>query len=216
MLEEKQIEDNFNKYIDLIKTNVKREGVENLINYLINSDLKIAPASTKYHNSFKGGLVAHCLDVYNRLNQLVKMEYPTFVIEGHEMKEVDDYVCPISQESIVIVALLHDISKVNFYEILERNTKDAQGNWVKVPYYQVKDEAHRFIMGSHSMNSLYMVSKLIKLKYDEELAILHHMGGIDVTEDTISAKNTLEAYKKSKLALFTHFADMLATAVDEA
>ena len=202
MLLDEQVEKNYNEFMHLIHTNITRIGVDSLIKYLEGSDIKTAPASTRYHNAFKGGLIDHSLNVYKRLNQLITMEYPN-----------ND--CPYTNETITLVALLHDISKVNFYETLERNTKDEHGNWIKVPYYQVKDEFHRFIFGSHSMNSLYMTSKFFKLTYDEELAILHHMGGIDTTEDTLSAKNTVEAYKKSKLALLLHFADMMATTIDE-
>ena len=65
------------------------------------------------------------------------------------------------------------------------------------------------------MNSYFMVNTFIKLDYEESLAILHHMGGIDSTEDTITCKNLSEAYKRSQLALFLHIADMLSTFSDE-
>ena len=123
--------------------------------------------------------------------------------------------CPYTDETIAIVALLHDISKVDFYEVQERNTKDENGNWIKVPVYQVKPDDKRFTFGSHAMNSVYMLSKFINLSYEESLAILHHMGGLDTTEDTLNCRNISEAYIKSPLALFLHFADELATFKDE-
>lgn len=201
---ELNIEKNFERYINLIKTKITRDskGVEQLVAYLKSKDTAKAPASTRYHLSVAGGLVAHSLNVYDRLNRLIAMEFP-------------DNTCPYSEETIAIVALLHDISKVNFYEVQERNAKDASGNWIKVPFYQVKDEDSRLIFGSHSMNSYYMVNTFIPLSYEESLAILYHMGGLDTTEDSLTAKNLSEAYKKSRLAMLLHFADMLSTFADE-
>ena len=193
--------DNFNEYLNLLTTNVKRDGIENLINYLKKSDAQIAPASTKYHLSTKGGLILHSLNVYKRLKRLMNMEF------GDK--------CPYSEETLVIVSLLHDISKVNFYEVYDKNIKDSSGNWTKVQAYKVREEDSRFIFGGHAMNSYYMINTFIQLTYDESLAILHHMGGIDTSEDTISVKNLSEAYKKSKLALLLHMADMLSTFGDE-
>ena len=199
-LTEEQLDTNYNKFINLIETNIKREGVERLIKWLNSKDTRVAPASTRYHNSFEGGLVLHSINVYERLKRLIKFEY------GDES--------PYSEETIALVALLHDISKIDFYEVQMRNVKE-NGVWVQKPYFSVKDEQNRLIFGSHSMNSLYMVSKFFKLTYEEELAILHHMGGIDSTEDKFTPKNLAEAYKKSTLALLTQQADMLATFVDE-
>ena len=201
MLDDIKIEENYNKFIELLKTNVKRDGIDLLIRWLNAKDTKIAPASTKYHLSYKGGLVEHCLNVYDRLKKLMKDEFG------------DD--CPYSEETITLVALMHDISKINFYDIQERNTKDENGNWIKVPFYQVKDEKDRLVFGGHAVNSYYMLSNFMKLSYEEALAIMHHMGGLDTTEDTITLRNISEAFKKSTLALFLHTADLMATFMDE-
>lgn len=206
IITDEQVEKNFNEYISLIQNNIKRDGVDRLIKWLENKDTKIAPASTRYHLSCKGGLVAHSLFVYKRLKQLLDMEYKL---------QDNTTTCPYTDETIAIVALLHDISKVDFYEVQERNTKDENGNWIKVPVYQVKPDDKRFTFGSHAMNSVYMLSKFINLSYEESLAILHHMGGLDTTEDTLNCRNISEAYIKSPLALFLHFADELATFKDE-
>lgn len=201
MLEDVQIESNYSEFINLLTTNVKREGIDLLIKWLNAKDTKIAPASTKYHLSYKGGLVEHCLNVYRRLKKLMQDEF------GDN--------CPYSEETITLVALMHDISKINFYEIQERNTKDENGNWIRVPFYQVKDEKDRLVFGGHAVNSYYMLSNFMKLSYEEALAIMHHMGGLDTTEDTITLRNISEAFKKSTLALFLHTADLMATFMDE-
>ena len=215
MITEQEMNSNFDLFIQLLQDNVKREGIDNLISWLKSKDTKIAPASTRYHLSCAGGLVKHSLNVYNRLKKLIELEYPTTIIdENGEVQKVEN-TCPYSEETITIVALLHDISKIDFYEIQERNTKDENGNWIKVPYYSVKDETKRFIFGSHSMNSYYMANTFLNLTYQEGLAILHHMGGMDSTEDKFSVKGLAEAYKKSPLALLLMQADISSTFIDE-
>lgn len=45
-------------------SSVNREGIDKLIEFLQNSDYFKAPASTKYHGNFEGGLSEHCYNVY--------------------------------------------------------------------------------------------------------------------------------------------------------
>ena len=111
--------------------------------------------------------------------------------------------------------MLHDISKINFYEIQERNAKDENGNWIKVPFYAIKEENQRVIFGSHALNSYYMLNKFVPLTYEESLAILHHMGNLDMVGSESNCKTIIEAYRKSTLAVLLHTADLLATVIDE-
>ena len=57
------------KFIDLLKS-TNRPGVVELIEFLDRTDFFTAPASTKYHNAFEGGLLAHSLNVYECLKEL--------------------------------------------------------------------------------------------------------------------------------------------------
>lgn len=196
-------EANYNLFKLYLTNFIVRDGIDKFIKWLDSSDAKIAPASTKYHLSCEGGCIQHSLNVFNRLISLIQLEYA-----GGE--------CPYSNETIALVALCHDISKVNFYDIKYRNVKNNEtGIWESVPYYTVKDSKNRFIFGTHSENSLYILRTFFKLSYEEELAILHHMGCFDTSELTAPARNMMDAYKTSKLALLLHTADMLATCIDE-
>lgn len=177
------------KYINLLKK-VDRIGIKSLIKYLEITDFFTAPASTKYHNSFEGGLVDHSLNVYENLvkeNKLLKNKY-------------DD-------STLIVVALLHDICKANFYEVSTRNVK-KNDKWVKEPYYVVND----LIPLGHGEKSVIIASEYIPLTYEEKLAIRWHMGAFEPSENynTISA-----AYNQSKLALLLHIADLKATYIDE-
>lgn len=195
------VENNYLRYISFIEKFIKREGVEDLIKFLENSDIKTAPASTKYHLSCEGGLVQHSINVFNRLIKIMRSEY------GEE-----DW--PYSKETLAIVALLHDISKVNFYQVSFRNVKNEQGQWESVPYYSVREDSSKLFMGGHEENSVYIIEEFIKLTYEEKLAIRYHMNALD-TDDKSERGRAFTAHKKSRLALYLYLADMLACCVDE-
>ena len=52
-----------NEIVSLLKE-VKREGIENLIDFLDRTDFYTAPSSTRFHGSYEGGLLEHSLNVY--------------------------------------------------------------------------------------------------------------------------------------------------------
>ncbi len=176
------------KFLELLRQ-VKREGIEELINFLEKTDFFKAPASTRFHGSYEGGLAEHSLKVYEILKHKVATN-----IEPLEVPE----------ETIIIVALLHDICKANFYKVDYRNAKNELGIWEKVPYYTVDDQ----IPYGHGEKSVMMVSEYIKLTPEEKYSIRWHMGYTEPKEvyNTIGA-----AYKKYPLALLTHEADLEAT-----
>ena len=107
------------QFLELLRT-VKRDGIEDLINFLEKSDFFVAPASTRFHGDHEGGLVEHSMKVYEILKHKVE----------HCILDVN-----IPEESIIIIGLLHDICKTNFYKVDFRNAKNALGVWEKVPYY---------------------------------------------------------------------------------
>lgn len=173
------------RFIKLVRENIKREGIEKLLESLEKSDFYTAPASTKYHDAHEGGLVKHSVAVFDWLVQEVEDKY--------------------SMETIAIVALFHDICKVNYYKVEMRNKKDdATGKWYKEPFYTVEDN---FPYG-HGEKSVIMITDKIKLRLDEIMAIRWHMGAYVGQQDW----NTLGvAYKQFPLALYLHFADMKST-----
>jgi len=135
------------QYINLLKE-INREGMHKLIEFLKNSDFFDAPASTRYHGAWKGGLLEHSIKVYEILK--TKTE---------------------DSDSVKIVALLHDICKTNFYKTDYRNVKN-NGVWEQVPYYTVDDT----IPYGHGEKSVMMISEFIKLTPEEKYAIRWHMG----------------------------------------
>lgn len=197
------LEKNYKLYKKYLKAYIKRDGIENFIKWLNTTDAFEAPASTKYHLCEPGGLIQHSLNVFNRLIKLINEEY-----NGFENS-------PYSKETIAFVSLLHDVSKINFYEVYLKNVKNqVTGQWEHVPTYTVREETNRLIFGIHEENSVYMLSKFFQLSYEEALAIRWH-GGCGTSNDPSSQGKMMEAYKASTLALLLHIADMQATCIDE-
>lgn len=210
MIPENVIETNKETFCTLLRQ-IRRDGakIDDLIKKLESSDFFYAPASTKYHNSVKGGLCDHSLNVYYNLRSLVKN------------KHLESF---ISEETILICGLLHDISKINVYEESIRNKKvyhelgkkyDNLGNfdWVSEKTYQMKDSKDRFIYGNHEETSEYMIRKYIPLKLEESVAILTHHGSLSY--DSVSIESISQKYERYPLACLLHVADMISTYIDE-
>ena len=183
------IEKNKEEFLTLCREKIKRKGIDELLNYLENkSDFFTAPASTKYHDNFKGGLCHHSLNVYKMLmaSELLQPEIP--------------------QESIALCALFHDICKINFYHEEVKNIKNELGQWEQKIAYVVQDE---LCMG-HGEASVYILNSFIKLTREEAWAISWHMGGFDYrVKGGSKAINTI--YEQCPFALELHIADTRAT-----
>lgn len=196
-MDELKLEENQEKFIQIFNQYIKRDGADNLLDWLINSDFFTAPASSKFHSAFEGGLCEHSLNVFDRYVKLLKMEY------GEDFSNV------ISMESVAIIALLHDVCKVDFYKTDYRNVK-VDGQWVQVPYYTVEDK----LPYGHGEKSVYIVGSFIKLTREEAMCINWHAGGFD---DRVRGGSyaMAEAYYKFPTAMIFHSADMMATYLDE-
>lgn len=208
-ISKKTIQENKNCIISLLKK-INRNGanIEGLIAKLESSDFFTAPASTKYHNAFEGGLADHVINVYYNLKSLV------------ERKHLQD---SISEESIIICGLLHDISKINLYEPTIRNKKVYSDNgskydnlgrfdWVSEQSWGMINEHDRFMYGNHEENAEFMIRYYIPLTIEESIAILHHHGGkgYDSTQQNISL-----IVSENPLLALLHAADYISTFVDE-
>lgn len=176
------------EFLKLLKT-INREGIDDLIKFIEKSDFFKAPASTRFHGSCEGGLLEHSMKVYEIL-----------------VHKVNNCVVPmeVSSETLIIIALLHDICKTNFYKVDYRNAKNAFGEWEKVPYYTVEDT----IPYGHGEKSVMMITEYMKLSVEEKYCIRWHMGFSEPKE----LYGTLgEAFKKYPLALLLHEADLEAS-----
>lgn len=182
------------KFVEIYKENITRPGADRLLDYLLSdsSDFFTAPASTRYHGAYEGGLCEHSINVYECLKSYLERE---------RAKEV--YNLDYSDETIALVSLLHDLCKVNLYRTSFRNAKNEMGVWEKVPYF----EYHDMLPYGHGEKSVYIISGFMRLTREEAFAIRWHMG-FSGEENKNTIGRALEMYP---LALATHIADMEAT-----
>lgn len=188
------INKNKEEFLNIAKTNIKREGIDELLKWLESTDFFEAPASAKFHLAEAGGLCQHSLNVYYRLLKLANEHF------GEENTNI---------ETITICSLFHDVCKCCFYKTDYRNVKE-NGEWVQKPYYTIDDP----LPYGHGEKSVYIINGYMRLSREEALAINWHMGGFDkrVQGGDQSFSN---AYYKYPLCTLVHLSDVMATYLDE-
>jgi hypothetical protein len=183
------------KIIYLLQS-TNRPGIDKVIEYLNNSDFFKAPASTKYHNSFEGGLAEHSFNVYAVLKDKVSSLFPE----------------RLSKDTVIITALLHDVCKINFYKKENKNVKkgtklnykgEEVPNWVEEEVWAVDDQ---FPYG-HGEKSVYLLSKYIELTDQEAMMIRFHGGFAEPKETYMNLSNALD---KVPEIILLHAADLEA------
>ena len=193
-MELKEREDNKREFLEIVKTEIVRPGIDEFISWLVSTDFFEAPASTKFHLAEPGGLCKHSLNVYKRLYKICVNEF------GEEN---------INKESIAIIALFHDVCKACYYKTEMRNVKE-NGEWVQKPYYTIDD----LLPYGHGEKSVYIINGYMRLTREEALAINWHMGGFDKRVQGGDQSFSI-AYYKYKLCTLMHLADVMATYLDE-
>ena len=144
-----------------------------------------APASTKFHLCKEGGLLEHSVNVAENLLKIKNVLAPE-----------------ISDESCVIVGLLHDLGKAGMpgnpqYLKNEPSPKQkAYGYPASKPYRFNND----LLYLSVPVRSLYLVASRFPLTEDEVQAIVYHDG--QYVEDNRSV-----ATHEEKLTLLLQYAD---------
>lgn len=171
------------RFIACCRENIRREGLDRLLDWLDKSDFFQAPASTRFHGAYAGGLCEHSLDVLECARKLMQA-----------------FALPLKEESLTIAALFHDVCKVNFYKEDTRNQK-INGQWVSVPYYTIEE---KFAFGGHGSKSVFLIERFMRLKVDEAVAINCHMG---FSEGGNAAQSIGRSYEQYPLAWVIHAAD---------
>ena len=182
--------ENKERFLDIYNRNIKRAGADRLLEWMDNrTDFFTAPASTKFHGACKEGLVIHSLNVYDIL------------------KKRNDESKAYSDETVAIVALLHDLCKANFYKETTRNVKnDITGQWERVPYYSI-DAPYPY---GHGEKSVFLIERFLRLTPEEAISIRWHMGGFDESARS-GGYNVGNTFNKYPLAVMLHVSDLEAT-----
>jgi 23S rRNA maturation-related 3'-5' exoribonuclease YhaM len=140
------------RIIQLLETST-RIGVDELIGYLNENGFFTAPASTKFHGCYEGGLADHSLGVYD----LLKEYYDRWSLG--EVVSKGQKPLRLGPENIIFAALLHDVCKVGAYIGTEK------------PYTWNRSQPK-----GHACLSIERIKKYIELTPIEEMMIKFHMG----------------------------------------
>ena len=192
---------------------IDRPGIDKLIDYVRKSDFYKAPASTKYHLSVPGGLLQHSLNVLDALREMLIKENDGTDETGkpkikYHYAVAGKFVATIPEESLIIVALFHDICKTYFYKEGFRWYKDDQNKWQQAPTFEIDD---KMPLG-HGDKSAMIIKQYMELTSPEMYAIWWHMGITDGGD----IRQFGQAIDKYPIIYALHTADMMASHFMEA
>lgn len=170
----------------------RKDEFASLMNFVENETAYLtAPASTRYHLNHEGGLLEHSVNVCEALLKLRLALSPG-----------------ISEESCVIVALLHDLGKAGVPGkplYLPNTPTQKQKEYGMAAPFRMSD---RLTYMSVPVRSLYLIGPRFPLTEDEAQAIVYHDG--QYVDDNRSV-----AAKEKPLLLLLHYADNWSCFVTE-
>lgn len=187
----------------LLKTG--RRGIENVLAELGRLGFYGAPASTRFHGSYPGGLLEHSLCVYDE----------AVVIREAQLGLKPEVASSLPSDSIAIAALLHDVCKAEVYRQEEKRRKNAAGMWESYNGYGVDYGA--FPVGHGEKSVIQLLRWGLEMTDDEIMAIRWHMSGFDLAfQSPESRANYGAATDKCPLLAVLRAADGLASHIMKA
>lgn len=179
------------KRVDQFLELMKHDGVPlvsvDMLDWLVENGFFTAPASTKYHGSFEGGLFEHSFNVTSALLFLTKSNGLIWQ----------------KSRSPYIVGMFHDLCKIDQYRH-KTIGEVINGDLIESPGWEYNP--HTFLKG-HGDKSVMLLSQFINLTEEEILCIRYHMGAFVPQEEWNDYTRAIHAYHN---VLWTHHADMLA------
>ena len=147
-----------------------------------------APASTKYHGAYEGGLFDHSFAVYQQLKLLTQRNGLAWQLDT----------------SPFVVGMYHDLCKCDQYLKIELPT----GLEYEQPQWEYNKDT---MLSGHGDKSVLLLCQHMSLTEEEVLCIRFHMGAYQ-TDDWAQFDRAIRKYPN---VLWTHMADMLASKVDD-
>ena len=169
--------------------------------WLLNDGFLTAPASTKYHGNYPGGLFDHSYAVMNTLVDLA---------EKNDLKWQ-------RKESPIIIGLFHDVCKADQYKMVKGTSRvpvsdSVSDNGVHCvtfgPDYHYEYNDNLLLKG-HGDKSVMILSRFMRLTEEEVLCIRYHMGAYQ-TEDWAGYDLAIRKYPN---LLYVNLADMYVSKV---
>ncbi len=152
-----------------------------------------APASTKYHGAYDGGLFDHSYAVFKSLKTMTEnLSLPWK-----------------NEQSVFVVGMFHDLCKCDQYvktdgARIPGSETMVYGNGMY--HYEYNDKT---LLKGHGAKSVMVLSQFMQLTEEEILCIRYHMGAYE--------KDDWEGFdlaiRKYPTVLYTHTADMEASKI---
>jgi hypothetical protein len=162
-----------------------------MLKYLSLNHFFTAPASTKYHGNYEGGLFDHSFAVAKFLVQLTE----------------DNHLTWKNPRSPYIVGMFHDLCKIDQYRhpasclTVDGMTVMDSFKWEYNPNTLLK---------GHGDKSVMLLSQFYTLTDEEIMCIRYHMGAFTDKDEWNDYTRAVRNYPN---VLWTHQADMLASHV---
>ena len=177
---------NVKELIENALEETNREGMNFLLYALEEMGFYDAPASTKYHGNYNGGLAVHSYEVYQIAHVI-----------GMALFDAKDY--ENMKDSITIASLLHDVGKAGqFGKPLYIDNYLKSGKISESAPYVKNGE---LLTLDHEIVSVIEVSKYINLTEEEQYAIAYHNGLYTPIGRSLQSK-------ERPLQMIIHFADL--------
>lgn len=174
---------------------------DDMMEYLMAYGFFTAPASTKYHGNYEGGLLNHSRMVTEYLlaltqaNHLIwrKARSPFIVGMFHDLCKIDQYIPQYEMREELEPSPLNDPKPVKFVKTLCG--------------YDYNPDT---LLKGHGDKSVMLLSQFYTLTDEEIMCIRYHMGAFT---DKSEWNDYTRAVRNYPNVLWTHHADMLASHV---
>ncbi len=153
--------DKIELFDEVMKNSISKEARQ----WLIDNGFFTAPASSKYHGVYSGGLFDHSMNVALAL---------TMLTEDNNLK----WSRP---ESPLLIGMLHDVCKIDQYKWNELHKK----------YEWNEDQA---VLGHGDKSIIYIESHICKLTDEEKACVRWHMGAFDEKDNWSKYTNAIHEY----------------------
>lgn len=164
---------------------------DDMMEYLMTYGFFTAPASTKYHGNYEGGLLEHSYMVTKFLLTLTQ----------------DNHLIWHKSRSPYIVGMFHDLCKIDQYR---HPASDLVVDGMLLPDPSKWEYNPDTLLKGHGDKSVMLLSQFYTLTEEEIMCIRYHMGAFTDKSEWNDYTRAVHQYPN---VLWTHQADMLASHV---
>ena len=202
------IKANKEKFIQIYKGEIHREGADELLDWLTDeqkSDFFTAPYTGQYVLSCEGGLCQHLLNVFRAASESIAKyrETDPFIFCDPDYLDTPEHqqesIAEVD-ESVAVASLLLGVGAANSWVLGMRNKQNPQtGKWDKVPCYNWEEQ---FMFGGMAGRSVFIIQQFMRLRIEEAQAIRFHKQGKEIPYGNNFENSYYDVYETNLFAAF--------------